>query len=76
MGLLSSNCAALLMQHFEHNAGAASALFGSLQFGLGALASLAVSVFHDASPGPMGVVILVCCAACCRCAQRVTHAST
>lgn len=71
MGLVSSNCAALLMQHFERNAGAASALFGSVQFGLGTLASLAVSVWHDGSPWPMGLTIALCCLVCCWCASQV-----
>ena len=59
IGFLSSNCVAVLMGMFPNNAGAASALFGSMQFGLGALASWGVSYLHDQTPAAMAKVILV-----------------
>ncbi len=43
-GLLGANCVGLLMAAYGKNAGAAAALFGACQFGLGVLASAAVSV--------------------------------
>ncbi len=60
IGLLSSNCVAVLMGIFPNNAGAASALFGSMQFGLGGLASWSVSHWHDGTPAAMSHVIVVC----------------
>ena len=57
IGLLGANCTARLMALFPDNAGAAVATFGAGQFGLGALASLAVSAMHDGTPFAMCVVI-------------------
>lgn len=57
-GLLGANCVGLLMARYPQNAGAAAALFGSSQFGLGMLASAAVSYHHDGSGRPMVWVIV------------------
>jgi DHA1 family bicyclomycin/chloramphenicol resistance-like MFS transporter len=61
-GLLGANCVGLLMARYQQNAGAAAALFGSSQFGLGMWASAAVNYFHDGSGRPMAWVILACSA--------------
>ena len=61
-GLLGANCIGLLMAHYPQNAGAVAALFTASQFGLGMLASAAVSYFHDPSGRSMVWVILVCTA--------------
>ena len=61
-GLLGANCIGLLMAHYPQNAGAAAALFTASQFGLGMLASAAVSYFHDSSGRSMVWVILACTA--------------
>ncbi|CCD35344.1 Bicyclomycin resistance protein [Candidatus Paraburkholderia kirkii UZHbot1] len=60
VGLLSANCTTELMHRYPRNAGAAAAVFGAMQLGLGALSSLAVGFFHDVSPHGMGIVIGVC----------------
>jgi DHA1 family bicyclomycin/chloramphenicol resistance-like MFS transporter len=57
-GLLGANCVGLLMARYPQNAGAAAALFGASQFGLGMCASAAVNVFHDNTGRPMAWVIL------------------
>lgn len=62
-GLLGANCVGLLMARYPQNAGAAAALFGASQFGLGMLASAAVSYFHDGSGQPMAWAILATTAA-------------
>lgn len=62
-GLLGANCVGLLMARYPQNAGAAAALFGASQFGLGMLASAAVSYTHDGSGRPMAWVILATAAA-------------
>jgi len=62
-GLLGANCVGLLMARYPQNAGAAAALFGASQFGLGMLASAAVSYHHDGSGRPMAWVILATAAA-------------
>lgn len=58
-GLLGANCVGLLMARYPQNSGAAAALFGASQFGLGMLASAAVSYFHDPAGRAMAWVILV-----------------
>jgi DHA1 family bicyclomycin/chloramphenicol resistance-like MFS transporter len=60
VGLLSANCTTDLMHRYPLNAGAAAAVFGAVQLGLGALASLAVGLWRDGSPQGMGVTIAVC----------------
>jgi DHA1 family bicyclomycin/chloramphenicol resistance-like MFS transporter len=60
VGLLSANCVTDLMHRYPTSAGAAAALFGAVQFGFGALASLAVGLWRDGSPQGMGVTIAVC----------------
>jgi MFS transporter, DHA1 family, multidrug resistance protein len=56
-GLLGANCVGLLMVRYPGNSGAAAALFGASQFGLGMLASAGVSYFHDGSGLPMAWTI-------------------
>jgi DHA1 family bicyclomycin/chloramphenicol resistance-like MFS transporter len=60
VGVLSANCTTDLMHRYPLNAGAAAAVFGATQLALGALASLAVGLWHDGSPQGMGVTIAVC----------------
>jgi DHA1 family bicyclomycin/chloramphenicol resistance-like MFS transporter len=47
VGIVSGNALAGLLQHHKEHAGTASALFGVLQYGLGALSSAAVGVIGD-----------------------------
>ena len=61
-GLLGANCVGLLMTRYPQNAGAAAALFGATQFGLGMIASAAVSALHDGAGRSMGWVITAACA--------------
>lgn len=58
-GLLGANCVGLLMARYPQNAGAAAALFGASQFGLGMLASATISYFHGPNGRAMAWVILV-----------------
>lgn len=58
-GLLGANCVGILMSRYPNNTGAAAALFGASQFGLGMLASAAVSYHHDGSGRPMAWAILL-----------------
>lgn len=57
LGLINPNAAALSLAPFSRNAGSASALMGALQMGLGALASVLVSLFGERSQLPMPVVM-------------------
>jgi len=49
-GLIGANCVARLLALYPQSAGVAAATFGAAQFGLGALASIAVGLLHDGSP--------------------------
>lgn len=57
LGCINPNASALALAHQGHRAGTASALMGTLQFGLGTLAGVAVSVWHDGTAVPLGVVM-------------------
>lgn len=60
VGLLSANCATDLMHRYPRNAGAAAALFGAVQFGLGAVSGSALGALTDGTPRAMGEVIALC----------------
>ncbi|MFD2287555.1 Bcr/CflA family efflux MFS transporter [Pedobacter petrophilus] len=57
LGFINPNAAALALAPFSKNAGSASALMGALQMGLGALASVMVSLFSKDSVIPMPLVM-------------------
>jgi DHA1 family bicyclomycin/chloramphenicol resistance-like MFS transporter len=56
-GVIGANCMNDMMHRYPGRSGAAAALFGACQFGLGSLGSLAVGVLNDGTPHAMGVVI-------------------
>lgn len=58
---VGANCTARLMGLFPASAGAASALFGAVRFGCGAVASALVGLLHDATPLAMCAVVAACC---------------
>jgi DHA1 family bicyclomycin/chloramphenicol resistance-like MFS transporter len=60
VGLLGANCATDLMYRYPKNAGAAAAVFGAAQLGLGAFASAVVGWFPGVSPLGMGLTIGTC----------------
>ena len=60
LGFTFPNASAGAMAPFPRQAGSASALLGSLQFGIAALASAAVGWLHDGSAVPMATVIAGC----------------
>jgi DHA1 family bicyclomycin/chloramphenicol resistance-like MFS transporter len=60
LGFVLPSAAALAMAPHGENAGAASALMGTLQFAGGALAVLAVGAIHDPTAVPMGAVVAAC----------------
>lgn len=57
LGLINPNTAALSLAPFSRNAGSASALLGAFQMCMGALASIAVSLFTSPSTVPMIMII-------------------
>ncbi len=60
LGFSHANAAAPAMAPFGHNAGSASALLGTLQFGAAAVAGAAVGRLHDGTATPMAAIIAVC----------------
>ena len=60
LGFTFPNASAGAMAPFPERAGSASALLGSVQFGIAALASAAVGAMHDRTAMPMAVVIATC----------------
>lgn len=59
LGFTYPNAAALALAPFDKNAGTASSLLGTLQMGVGALASVAVSAFSNGTAVPMIAIIAV-----------------
>jgi DHA1 family bicyclomycin/chloramphenicol resistance-like MFS transporter len=59
LGFTNPNAAALSLAPFSKNAGSASALLGATQMGVGALASVGVSVFSNGTETPMVAIIAV-----------------
>jgi DHA1 family bicyclomycin/chloramphenicol resistance-like MFS transporter len=60
VGLILPNATAAAMAPFPHQAGAASALLGMLQFAVGAVTGAAVGLFHDGTGLPMALTIAGC----------------
>lgn len=59
-GLTFPNASAGAMAPFPEKAGSASALLGSVQFSIAAIASAAVGILDDGTAVPMAAVITVC----------------
>jgi MFS transporter, DHA1 family, multidrug resistance protein len=59
LGFTNPNAAALSLAPFDKNAGSASALLGATQMGVGALASVGISVFSNGTAMPMVAIIAV-----------------
>lgn len=57
LGIANPNASALSLAPFAKNAGSASALLGALQLGMGAVASVGVSLFNTQSALPMVAII-------------------
>ena len=65
LGIANPNNAALTLAPFEKNAGTASALMGALQMGIGALASVPISVWNTGNTLPMATTMAgSACLAC------------
>jgi DHA1 family bicyclomycin/chloramphenicol resistance-like MFS transporter len=60
IGLILPNATAAAMAPFPHQAGAASALLGTLQFAVGAATGAIVGVFHDGTGLPMALTVAAC----------------
>lgn len=71
LGLVAPNTTAQLLGKHPNNAGAASALYGCAQFGLGGLASWAVSLVHNNTALPMAATVLAFAALAFWASQRL-----
>ena len=60
IGFILPNSTALAMAPFRANAGMASALLGTVQFTLGAVASTIIGMLHNQTPIPMAGMIAAC----------------
>jgi DHA1 family bicyclomycin/chloramphenicol resistance-like MFS transporter len=67
-GMIGANCIALLLRAYPNNAGAASGLAISVQFGSGALFSTLTSTLYTGTPLVMGGLITLCGTIACMCA--------
>ncbi len=56
-GLISANAVAGALAHHPDQAGAVSALFGTIQYGTGILGPALVGILADGTPWPMGLVV-------------------
>jgi len=59
-GVISANAMALVLERLGPISGSASAVAGSLRFGLGALAPVAVAALFDGTPLALALVMAVC----------------
>lgn len=59
LGLIAPNTTARLLATHRERAGAASAVYGCAQFGLGALASATTAAWHDGTARPMGIMFVL-----------------
>lgn len=59
-GFVFPNTSALALNPFSRSAGSASALMGSIQLSIGAIASVTVSVLHNGTSLPMVSVMAAC----------------
>ena len=57
ISFISANAMAGALAGFRHVAGTASALVGTIQFGLGAVSAAAVGAFYNGTAVPMAAVI-------------------
>jgi DHA1 family bicyclomycin/chloramphenicol resistance-like MFS transporter len=60
ISLVGANAMTGLMGHFPQSAGTASALAGTLRFGIGALVGILVNLNPPESPLPMAIAIASC----------------
>ena len=59
-GLVTSNTMAAALNIDPRRAGAISSLLGGATFGCGAIVSVITGLFHDGTPRPLAIIILVC----------------
>jgi DHA1 family bicyclomycin/chloramphenicol resistance-like MFS transporter len=60
VGFAPANALALAQEPYPHAAGSATALFGAVQWFIGAIMAVLVGVLHDGSVLPMASLIAVC----------------
>lgn len=76
LGLVWGNVIALAMKHGQGRHGAASALFGVLQYAVGGLAGVLLGLLSSHEPWTMAMFLVVCAAAAClsmQAAHRMTQ---
>lgn len=71
LGFISPNTTARLLTTHKERAGAASAVYGCAQFGLGALASATTAAWHDGTARPMGTMFVLLALASAVCSLKM-----
>jgi DHA1 family bicyclomycin/chloramphenicol resistance-like MFS transporter len=59
VGIAPTNALALAQEHYPHAAGSATALFGSFQFGIGAIVGSLTGLIYNGTPVPMAVLFAI-----------------
>lgn len=59
-GFISPNASAIALSQQGHQAGTASALMGTVQFSLGIVAGVSMSLWHDGTALPLMMVMTIC----------------
>jgi DHA1 family bicyclomycin/chloramphenicol resistance-like MFS transporter len=59
VGIAPTNALALAQEHYPHAAGSATALFGCIQFGIGAIVGSLTGFIYDGTPVPMAALFAV-----------------
>lgn len=59
-GFISPNASAIALSQQGHQAGTASALMGTVQFSLGIIAGVSMSLWHDGTALPLVTVMSIC----------------
>lgn len=59
IGFIAANSTSCTLRYFPHSSGTANAVVGTLNFGMGGVTGIIMSVVHDGTLGPMAVVMLL-----------------
>jgi len=59
LSLIATNADAMILMKFPDNSGTATAVIGTLRFGIGALAGPLLALFYNATPLPFAILMLV-----------------
>jgi MFS transporter, DHA1 family, multidrug resistance protein len=78
LGLIATNADAMIIMQFPENSGTATAVIGTLRFGIGALAGPLLALFYNGTPLPFSLLMLagVLCIAISQLFHKATEPSS